>query len=108
MRHTAATVPGVPILVTENGIATADDAERIEYTSGALAGLHRAISDGIEVRGYLHWSLLDNDEWGSYRPTFGLIAVDGGTFTRTIKPSARWLGGVAMANALRPGDDTPH
>jgi beta-glucosidase len=104
VRHTAAVLPGVPILVTENGIATADDTERIEYTSGALAGLHRAISDGIDVRGYLHWSLLDNYEWGSYRPTFGLVAVDRDTFARTVKPSARWLGGVARANGL-PGQE---
>jgi hypothetical protein len=62
---------------------------------------HRAIADGIDVRGYLHWSLLDNYEWGSYRPTFGLIAVDRSTFARTVKPSARWLGEVASANALR-------
>jgi beta-glucosidase len=102
VRHTAAVLPGMPIMVTENGIATADDAERIEYTSGALAGLHRAISDGIDVRGYLHWSLLDNYEWGSYRPTFGLVSVDRDTFARTVKPSARWLGGVARANCL-PG-----
>jgi beta-glucosidase len=100
VRHTAAMLPGVPIVVTENGIATADDAERIEYTSRALAGLHRAISDGIDVRGYLHWSLLDNYEWGSYRPTFGLIAVDRTTFARTVKPSARWLGEVAATNAV--------
>jgi beta-glucosidase len=101
VRHTAAALPGVPILVTENGVATADDAERIEYTSGALAGLHGAISDGIDVRGYLHWSLLDNYEWGSYQPTFGLIAVDRSTFARTVKPSGRWLGTVARANALQ-------
>jgi beta-glucosidase len=100
VRHTASVLPGVPILVTENGIATTDDIERIEYTSHALAGLHHAITDGIDVRGYLHWSLLDNYEWGTYRPTFGLIAVDRTTFARTVRPSARWLGEVATANAL--------
>jgi beta-glucosidase len=100
VRHTAAAIPGVPILVTENGIATADDTERVDYTSTALAGLLHAISDGIDVRGYLHWSLLDNYEWGSYQPTFGLIAVDRSTFARTVKPSGRWLGKVAAANAL--------
>nr|BFE82488.1 hypothetical protein GCM10020093_050890 [Planobispora longispora] len=103
VRYTAARLPGVPILVTENGVATADDAERVEYTRGALAGLHGAIADGIDVRGYLHWSLLDNYEWGSYRPTFGLVAVDRETFARTVKPSARWLGGVARAGALPAG-----
>jgi beta-glucosidase len=99
VRHTAATLPGVPILVTENGIATASDDERIEYTRGALAGLRRAMADGADVRGYLHWSLLDNYEWGSYRPTFGLVAVDRDTFARTVKPSGRWFGEVAQACA---------
>lgn len=94
--------PGVPVLVTENGIATADDTRRVDYTRDALSGLHAAMSDGIEVEGYLAWSLLDNYEWGSYAPTFGLVAVDRTTFARTVKPSARWLGEVARANAL-PG-----
>ncbi|GAA1410111.1 MULTISPECIES: glycoside hydrolase family 1 protein [Oerskovia] len=92
---------GVPVFVTENGMATADDARRIDYTEGALAGLHAAIADGVQVEGYLHWSLLDNYEWASgFRPTFGLIAVDRETFVRTPKPSAYWLGEVAKANGL--------
>lgn len=61
---------GVPIFVTENGIATADDTRRIDYTSAALTGLHQAIADGVDVLGYLHWSALDNYEWGSYATTF--------------------------------------
>lgn len=94
---------GVPVFVTENGIATTDDARRIDYTHGALTGLHAAIEDGVEVEGYLHWSLLDNFEWTSgYRPTFGLVAVDRETFVRTPKPSLGWLGRVAAANALGP------
>ena len=63
-------------------------------------GLHQAMADGVEVLGYLHWSALDNYEWGSYRPTFGLIAVDRETFARTPKPSLAWLGGVARSNEL--------
>ncbi|MFD1717063.1 glycoside hydrolase family 1 protein [Georgenia deserti] len=91
----------VPLMITENGIATSDDTRRIAYTQGALEGVHRAISDGIDVRGYQHWSLLDNYEWASgYRPTFGLIGWDSETFQRHIKPSARWYGAVARANAL--------
>ncbi|MGW3346393.1 glycoside hydrolase family 1 protein [Nonomuraea rubra] len=100
VRHTARRLPGVPILVTENGVATGDDAERVEYTRAALAGLHAAMAEGADVRGYLHWSLLDNYEWGSWTPTFGLVSVDRETFARDAKPSARWLGDVARANAL--------
>lgn len=92
---------GTPILVTENGIATADDTRRVAYTDGALRGLHRAIADGIDVRAYQHWSALDNYEWASgYRPTFGLIAVDRETFVRSPKPSLGWLGEVARRNGL--------
>jgi beta-glucosidase len=53
------------------------------------------------VRGYLHWTLLDNFEWiAAYNMHFGLIAVDRQTFARTIKPTARWLGETARANSL--------
>ncbi|WTW91962.1 family 1 glycosylhydrolase [Streptomycetaceae bacterium NBC_01309] len=98
VRHTVDVVGSdVEILVTENGIATADDERRIAYTSGALSALAETIRDGADVRGYLHWSALDNYEWGSFAPTFGLIAVDRATFARTPKPSAHWLGGVARS-----------
>jgi beta-glucosidase len=97
----AAEHAAVPVMVTENGMATSDDAARIDYTRGALEGLARAIAGGADVRGYLHWTLLDNFEWISgFEPTFGLIAVDRTTFARTVKPSARWLGEVARANAV--------
>jgi len=101
VRHTREVVGDVPILVTENGIATSDDTRRIEYTRGALQGVRRAMADGIDVRGYLHWSLLDNYEWGSYAPTFGLIGWDAETFDRAPKPSAHWLGEVARTRHLR-------
>jgi beta-glucosidase len=58
------------------------------------------MDDGVDVRGYFHWSALDNYEWGSYRPTFGLIAWDKTTFERTPRPSARWLGEVARTGRL--------
>ncbi len=96
----------VPLMITENGIATADDSRRVAYTQGALEGIHRCIEDGIEVLGYQHWSLLDNYEWASgYRPTFGLVAWDRETFARTPKDSARWYGKVAQANALETRRD---
>lgn len=94
---------GVPIYITENGIATGDDSRRIDYTRGALEAISRTIADGIEVRGYLHWSALDNYEWGSFKPTFGLIGWDADTFERHPKPSLGWLGRVAQSNSLREG-----
>jgi beta-glucosidase len=99
IRRTAKVVGSVPIIVTENGIATEDDTRRIDYTSGALASMAAAMDGGADVRGYFHWSLLDNYEWGSFRPTFGLVGVDGRTFARTPKPSLAWL-------ATRRGDFT--
>jgi len=91
----------VPLLVTENGIGTDDDQQRIAYLSEALAGVLRAIEDGVDVRGYTCWSLLDNFEWAfGYRPHFGLVAVDRHTFERTPKPSAQWLSRVAASGAL--------
>ncbi len=97
----AAKQAGVPIIVTENGIATEDDSRRVEYTRHALAGLKSAIDDGADVRGYMAWSLIDNFEWNQgYTPKFGLIAVDFKTQQRTIKPSARMLGEIARRNSL--------
>ena len=53
------------------------------------------MDDGADVRGYFHWSLLDNWEWGHWEPAFGLIAVDRATFDRSPKPSLRWVGALA-------------
>jgi beta-glucosidase len=104
LEHTvrfAAKESGVPVIVTENGIATEDDTRRVEYIRRALAGLKRCIDDGVVVRGYTHWSLLDNFEWiFGYTPKFGLIAVDRETQKRTVKPSAIMLGKIAKANSL--------
>ena len=91
----------VPIIVTENGIATEDDTVRVKYLQQALAGLKRAVDDGVDVRGYIAWSLLDNFEWTmGFTPKFGLVAVDVKTQKRTIKPSAAVLGNIARRNAL--------
>ena len=83
-----------PLVVTENGLATDDDRQRIRYTTSALQALHEVMEGGADVRGYIHWSLLDNYEWGSYDPTFGLIAVNRTTFERQPKPSLNWLGSI--------------
>jgi beta-glucosidase len=91
----------VPLIVTENGIGTTKDAERVEYVQRALEGVLRCLDDGIDVRGYTYWSLLDNFEWAfGYVPQFGIVSVDRETQERTLKPSAQWLGQIARANAL--------
>jgi beta-glucosidase len=91
----------IPLLVTENGIGTDDDEQRIDYVRTALGGVLRCLADGIDVVGYTYWSLLDNFEWArGYGPKFGLVAVDRTTFTRTPKPSFGWLGEIVRANAL--------
>ena len=91
----------VPVIVTENGLATDDDLQRIEYVERALAGMGRCLSDGIDVRGYFYWSMLDNFEWlFGYAPKFGLVAVDPATQRRIPKPSAGWLGHIASINEI--------
>ena len=84
------------LLVTENGIATADDSRRIEFIRWALQGVQNCIADGLPVKGYCYWSLLDNFEWQKgYAMTFGLIAVDRKTQTRYPKDSLSYLGSCA-------------
>jgi beta-glucosidase len=101
IRRANKSCPGVPILVTENGIATAIDEKRIAYIDTALREVLNCRAEGIDVRGYLYWSLLDNFEWAfGYAPTFGLVAVDRQTFMRQPRPSASWLGAVARSHAL--------
>ena len=98
IRRAHRSCPGVPILITESGIATAHDERRIAYMEAALREVRSCLREGIDVRGYLYWSLLDNFEWAfGYAPTFGLVAVDRRTFARRPKPSLAWLGDVARS-----------
>ena len=91
----------VPLWVTENGIGTDDDGRRIDFVLAALRGVQDVIAEGVDVRGYTYWSLLDNFEWAfGYRPKFGLVAVDRNTFERRPKGSAQWLSGIARGNRL--------
>jgi beta-glucosidase len=101
IRRAHRSCPGVPILVTESGIATSNDEKRIAYVNIALRETLACLAEGIDVRSYMYWSLLDNFEWTlGYAPTFGLVAVDRETFTRHPRGSAYWLGAVAKARAL--------
>lgn len=92
---------GLPILVTENGICTNDDNDRIDFIEQHLKEAGRAIKDGAPVFGYLYWSLLDNFEWThGYGPRFGLIEVDYATQRRTVRPSARIYADIIKKNAV--------
>ncbi|WP_426765251.1 glycoside hydrolase family 1 protein [Pseudarthrobacter sp. 1G09] len=96
----AARVAGVPVMVTENGLATEDDTQRVAYLQAAVDGVASCMADGIDVRGYIAWTAFDNFEWiFGYRPKFGLIAVDRTTQERTPKESAHWLGTFARKQA---------
>jgi beta-glucosidase len=102
VRRAADETGHIPILITENGVATTDDHRRIEFVRRALQAVRGALNDGIDVLGYTYWSALDNFEWAfGYGPTFGLIGVDRVTQQRTVKPSGRWLGDVARHNGSR-------
>jgi len=101
----AAELTELPVLVTENGICTENDSERIEYTRVALEGLQGCLEEGVEVLGYLHWSLLDSFEWVlGYWPKYGLVEVDRSRQARHPRPSARWLGRIAAANSLEAAE----
>lgn len=88
-----------PILITENGIACKHDSLRIIYISAMLQALKQGMDLGADVIGYIHWSLMDNWEWGTYHPTFGLATVDKDTYQRELKISGHFYGEVAKQNA---------
>jgi beta-glucosidase len=104
VRHVAA-FTGRPVVVTEHGIATRDDTLRLAFTRESLAHLSEAVAEGVDVRGYLHWTLLDEFEWDfGYDVSFGLVEVDRETFRRSPRGSARWLGELARRVGSRPSE----
>jgi beta-glucosidase len=91
----------LPIYVTENGLADANDSRREMFIKEHLQWIHKSIQDGADVRGYFHWSLLDNFEWDKgFWPRFGLVEVDYKTQKRTIRPSALEYAKIAKSNSL--------
>jgi beta-glucosidase len=99
---------GLPIVITENGLSLPDwvsldgavhDAQRIDFLHRYLRELRRAAADGMDIRGYFHWSIMDNFEWAEgYKHRFGLIHVDYETQKRILKDSARWYRDVITSN----------
>ncbi len=98
----------LPVLITENGLSNSDwvsldgkvhDPQRIDYTARHLLNFSRAHQDGVPIAGYLHWSILDNFEWGEgMKHRFGMIHVDYRTQKRTLKDSAYWYADVIRSN----------
>src|SRR5262249_32882459 len=92
---------GVPIYITENGLADRTDEKRPGFISSHLAEVARAIEAGVDVRGYYHWSLLDNFEWAEgYGPRFGLVEVNPKTFERKPRSSATLYARIAKERSL--------
>jgi beta-glucosidase len=99
-----------PVIITENGCAmndtvgadsVVDDADRVAFYHGYLEACHQAIADGVDLRGYFAWSLMDNFEWASgYKFRFGLVHVNRETQARTPKRSALWYSDVVRSHAL--------
>jgi len=84
-----------PLLITENGLADADDEHREWWIKETIIGMQKALKNGVDLLGYIHWSLMDNFEWAYGKwPRFGLVEIDYKTGKRTLRPSAIWFGRV--------------
>jgi beta-glucosidase len=113
LRRIHAEYGDLPLYVTENGAAYDDrrahdgavhDADRTEYLAGHLAGCARALAEGVPLRGYFVWSLLDNFEWShGYTKRFGIVHVDYATQERRIKDSGRWYADFVRAHGRGNG-----
>jgi beta-glucosidase len=92
---------GLPVYVTENGISTKDDTQRCRHLLRHLAEMHHALQEGTDIRGYLHWTLIDNFEWTEgYQQWFGMVAMEPGTLKRRPRPSAYLFRDIARGNAV--------
>ena len=93
--------PDKEVFITENGIATDNDDERIEFVTTVLKDVHKFQEEHDNVIGYLYWSLLDNFEWDlGYQMNFGLVEVDKNDYTRKPHKSAYWYGNISKTNNL--------
>ena len=91
----------LPVIIAENGICTNDDSERWEFIQSHLKSVHQAIDQGISVRGYLYWSLMDNFEWAEgFTPRFGLIDINYKTQQRTVRESAKKFAQICKTGIL--------
>ena len=91
----------LPVYITENGLADNGDQHRSWYIEEILKNVHRAIGEGIAVKGYFHWSLVDNFEWAEgFHPRFGLYEVNRQNFERVARPSAQFYADICRNNRL--------
>jgi beta-glucosidase len=91
----------LPIIITENGIATRNEDRRARYIVSYLKELYHAVAAGIDVRGYCYWSLIDNFEWEKgFNASFGLVAVKQPSLERSLKPAAKIYGEIAKTNGI--------
>jgi beta-glucosidase len=91
----------IPIYVTENGISTLNDHQRARYLVSYLKELYHAIKSGVDVRGYYHWSLMDNFEWDKgYKSRFGLVEVNYDDLSRRLRGSGKLYGRIAQENKI--------
>ena len=92
---------GLPVIIAENGICTPDDSLRWEYIQAHLKNIHLAMEKGVNVVGYLYWSLMDNFEWDKgFGPRFGLIDIDYSTYKRTVRESAKKFARICKTGIL--------
>ncbi len=92
---------GLPIYITENGLADKEDVLRRDFIKDHLAWAHRAIEEGVDVRGYFHWSLIDNFEWDKgFWPRFGLVEVDRESLERRLRPSSEYYAQICKNNYI--------
>ncbi len=102
--------PGIPVYITENGVGmneklddqgTVNDEARIEFVREHLKVAHRAISNGVNVKGYYMWALMDNFSWvNGFKKRYGFLFVDRATQARSIKASGRWYREVSARNGF--------
>jgi beta-glucosidase/6-phospho-beta-glucosidase/beta-galactosidase len=96
----------LPIIITENGVATTDEDFRIKHMTAHLAEMHKAMAEGVPVKGYMHWSITDNWEWTwGFKMRFGLIHIDYETQERTVKKSGHWYADLIRSKQLEVPED---
>ena len=92
---------GLPVIIAENGICTDDDGQRWEFIQSHLKNVHLALEGGVNVTGYLYWSLMDNFEWAhGFGPRFGLIDINYKTQERTVRQSAKNFAQICQTGFL--------